>query len=37
MAEISLHTILTALGSNVVHKLALPSVGSSGGDSHGLE
>ena len=31
MAVISLHTILTTLGSNFVHKLALPSVGSSGG------
>jgi exonuclease III len=31
MAKISLHTILTAVGSNFVHKLDLPSVGSSGG------
>jgi exonuclease III len=31
MAEISMHTTLSALGSNFVHKLFLPSVGTSGG------
>jgi exonuclease III len=31
MAEIPMHTTLSALGSNFVHKLFLPSVGTSGG------
>lgn len=31
MPEISVQTVLSSLGSNFVHRLVLPSVGSSGG------
>jgi exonuclease III len=31
MPKISLQTVLSSLGSNFVHRLVLPSVGSSGG------
>jgi hypothetical protein len=31
MVEISVQTVLSSMGSNFVHRLVLPSVGSSGG------